>query len=362
MPLYNRATTVRAAIDSVLAQTFADFELIIIDDGSSDGSAEVVASIADPRVILVRLGSNRGGNAARNEGIRRARSDIVSFLDSDDLYLPNKLAHVAATFAARPGLGGMIDSFKKRSARKGERICHNPDLDDPHAILKALFDRRLWKSTPGISVSRDAALRAGLFDESLRRRQDFDFLVRLIDSADFVSVSTITWVKMTSDDSISGALDNFMPGFMAFWDRHPLYYDDPDFRIGFAADLVRHYAQELQRGRFGLLARDIAPVRRKIGWSGLVRSIALGIGELIRLRRHRQSLGQVWTHRSERRERLEAARQRAPDLAGQGDPEITWSHEERERPFPRRHADRVRARKRIRYQARMSFLAKWTKL
>jgi glycosyltransferase involved in cell wall biosynthesis len=309
MPLYNRAATVRAAIDSVLAQTFADFELIVVDDGSTDGSADVVAAIGDPRLMLVRLGSNGGGNAARNEGIRRARGRIVSFLDSDDLYLPNKLAHVAAAFAARPSLGGMIDSFRKQSTRKGERMCLNPDLEDPHAILKALFDRRLWKSTPGISVSRDAALRAGLFDESLRRRQDFDFLVRLIDTADFVSMSTVTWVKTVSEDSISGALDSFMPSFMEFWDRHPRYYDDPDFRIGFAADLVRHYVSALRRGRFGLFARDIAPIRRKIGWGGLIGSIALGVGELNRLRRHRQGLGQIWSKRSERGERLEAARQ-----------------------------------------------------
>jgi len=106
----------------------------------------------------VRLDSNQGANAARNEGLRQAYGRIVSFLDSDDLYLPHKLATVTATFAARPGLGGMVDSFRKLSPRKGVRMCRNPDLHDRHAILAALFDRRLWKSTSGISVVLSSAV------------------------------------------------------------------------------------------------------------------------------------------------------------------------------------------------------------
>src|SRR5438093_5222124 len=147
MPVYNRAASVRAAIDSVLTQTFTHFELLVVDDGSTDGSGDVIAAIGDPRIMLVRLDNNRGANAARNEGLRQARGRIVSFLDSDDLYLPHKLATVAATFAAQPGLGCMVHSFRKLSPRKGVRMCRNPDLHDRRAILAALFGRRLWKST-----------------------------------------------------------------------------------------------------------------------------------------------------------------------------------------------------------------------
>jgi glycosyltransferase involved in cell wall biosynthesis len=151
MPVYNREATVLAAIDSVLAQSFTYFALVVVDDGSTDGSAAVVAAIGDARIRLVRLPANQGANAARNEGLRQARGKIVSFLDSDDLYLPHKLATVAATFAARTGLGGMVDSFRKLSPRKGVRMCRNPDLHERQPILAALFGRRLWKSTSGIS-------------------------------------------------------------------------------------------------------------------------------------------------------------------------------------------------------------------
>ena len=73
MPVYNRAASVRAAIDSVLTQTFTHFELLVVDDGSTDGSGDVVTAIGDPRIRLVQLGQNRGANAARNEGLRQAR-------------------------------------------------------------------------------------------------------------------------------------------------------------------------------------------------------------------------------------------------------------------------------------------------
>ena len=68
MPVYNRAASVRAAIDSVLTQTFTHFELLVVDDGSTDGSGDVIAAIGDPRIMLVRLDNHRGANAARNEG------------------------------------------------------------------------------------------------------------------------------------------------------------------------------------------------------------------------------------------------------------------------------------------------------
>src|SRR5262245_48081752 len=73
MPLYNREKTIARAIDSVLAQSFVDFELIVVDDGSTDRSVDVVAGIVDPRLRLVRVPANRGANAARNQGIRRAQ-------------------------------------------------------------------------------------------------------------------------------------------------------------------------------------------------------------------------------------------------------------------------------------------------
>jgi GT2 family glycosyltransferase len=90
IPLYNKAPHVRRALDSVAAQTFTDFEAIVVDDGSTDGGARAVAEFADPRFRLVSQ-RNAGPGAARNRGIREARGELLAFLDADDEWLPDFL-------------------------------------------------------------------------------------------------------------------------------------------------------------------------------------------------------------------------------------------------------------------------------
>src|ERR1700752_954638 len=102
MPVYNRAATVGRAIQSVLSQEFQDFELIVVDDGSTDGTPDVVGSFADPRLPLIRLPATAGGNGARNRGIDPATAPLITFLDSGDHYLPNKLEFAVRYLENRP--------------------------------------------------------------------------------------------------------------------------------------------------------------------------------------------------------------------------------------------------------------------
>lgn len=104
IPLYNKADTIERAVRSVLAQTFPQFELIIVDDGSTDGGAEVVRSISDPRIRLIRK-ENGGVSSARNAGIEASKFEYVTFLDADDEYLPDCLETYRVLIEKYPAVG-----------------------------------------------------------------------------------------------------------------------------------------------------------------------------------------------------------------------------------------------------------------
>jgi glycosyltransferase involved in cell wall biosynthesis len=266
LPVHNRADVLPRAIESVLGQELGEFELFVVDDGSSDGSANVAESFGDGRVHVIRLATNRGGNAARNEGIRAATAPLIAFLDSDDRYLPNKLSSVAAEFERRPNLDLLVDSFVKvqpPGARSAEVVRRNPVIHDRELFRTALFTRRLWKATPAITARRDAALQA-MFDESLRRLQDFDFLIRVSKAGNCASTDQVLWVKHWDSNAISGQ-DNMIQANVELVRRHPEYLATPAYRPGLAYALRLSAWRRLKRGDFRGIGRDLRSLADAFG-------------------------------------------------------------------------------------------------
>jgi len=273
LPVHNRADVLPRAIDSVIAQELADFELIVVDDGSTDESATLVQSFADDRIRLIRLDKNRGGNVARNEGIRAARSPLIAFLDSDDRYLPNKLSTIVGEFERRPGLDLLVDSFIKiqpPGSRKAQVVRSNPVIDGRELFRTALFTRQLWKATPAITVRREVALKAP-FDETLRRLQDFDFLIRASEFANCASTDQVLWVKYWDAGAIS-AQDNMIPANVELVRRHPEYLRNAAYRPGLAYALRLSAWRRVKKGDFAGIARDLRNL-----------AAAFGTGEAARL-------------------------------------------------------------------------------
>ncbi|MDQ3078182.1 MAG: glycosyltransferase family 2 protein [Pseudomonadota bacterium] len=303
MPVHNRAAEVRRAIDSVLAQDFADFELIVVDDGSTDATCEAVTAVGDPRVKLIRLGSNQGSNPARNRGIEAASAPLLAFLDSDDVYLPCKLGVVVGMFGERPGMDVLVDSFTKEfpaDQRRAPAPRDNPVIDDTEAFAEALFGRRLWKATPAITVRRDAAMRAGLFDESLKRLQDFDFLIRLTRTARCAATDRVLWTKCWTAGAISDDLHNYVPATIALCRRHPAYAANPRYRVGLARDVSRHLARLLARGRVADALRDARLLGREFELLPLLAMLLSGAREMITRRAEKIAISRSPAVRIER--------------------------------------------------------------
>ena len=281
MPAYNRARLIGRAIQSVLAQHLEDFELIVVDDGSNDETAAVARGFDDPRVKVIELGQNRGGNAARNAGIRSAGAPLIAFLDSDDSYLPNKLSRVVGEFEARPELDLLVDSFIKLCAPGAKRPKINrvnPQISSTEEFRRRLFARELWKPTSAVTVRREAAIRAGMFDESVKRRQDMEFLIRLTEFANCAATGDILWVKSWSPDSISAG-DQFLASTLDLVQRHPEYLKERLYRVGLGRDLARYLLRQIRHGRFRRALGDAKRISGAFGPLGASKLLIQGVVE-----------------------------------------------------------------------------------
>jgi glycosyltransferase involved in cell wall biosynthesis len=175
IPTYNRADLVRQAVASVAAQTYRDFEIVVVDDGSTDSTGEVLS--AGPELRLLRHGRRRGVSAARNTGIKAARGRWLAFLDSDDLWLPDKLARQIFLLESQPEL--LICQTEETWVRRGVKM-NKPATHRKAAgriFLPSLA--RCMISPSAVILHRQLLARHGGFDETLPAAEDYDLWLRL---------------------------------------------------------------------------------------------------------------------------------------------------------------------------------------
>lgn len=196
IPTRDRSTLVTThALPSALAQEGVAFEVIVVDDGSSDGTAAAVASLADPRVRLLRHEAARGVSAARNTGIASARGEWLAFLDDDDLWSPGKLERQLA--AARSEGASWTYARAIVVGANAEPLYSHP-LPDGATIAEALESGNVVPGGPSNVVARtDLVREVGGFDETLGQGEDWDVWLRLARAGrpavcDEVLVATLT--------------------------------------------------------------------------------------------------------------------------------------------------------------------------
>lgn len=243
-PTHNRREKVLRAVESVLAQSFTRFEHIVVDDGSTDGTAAALAEIRDPRLIYVGA-KWRGANAARNAGIERARAPIVTFLDSDDVFLPNRLEHALARFEENPSLEVLISSYVSLKGGRATKCANREAWLGPSMLERALVAQTIFIAGSAITVRRDALLAIGGYDSDVTRMQDRELLLRFARRCGALLSECIDWEKHNSQNSISSRRDGYVEAYANLMCKHPYiaeaYPDIPPYMVArqLIADLLR---------------------------------------------------------------------------------------------------------------------------
>ena len=177
MPVFNGAAYLGQAIDSVLAQTFTDFELLVVDDGSTDSSAVLAAAYGDPRLRLVKNEGNQGLPFSRNRGVELARGEYIAFLDSDDVALPSRLTQQLEYLRANPAVAGVGANAQPINA---DGTVRGADWACPGdaAACKAHLLFGAYINTSTFTVRRQVLLDCR-FDPERALCEDYDLYIRL---------------------------------------------------------------------------------------------------------------------------------------------------------------------------------------
>ena len=213
IPTFNRAKILPKAIDSVLQQTYKDYEIVVIDDGSTDDTKEVLMRYGDK--IIYRFQENKGISSARNRGIEIARGRYIALLDSDDYWLPEKLEKQVACFQKNPSyrmVATRCSSFKVdgnfTSSEPKEEIKKKSRSGKSGWIYKELFYKNFIR-TSSVLIEQECFKKIGTFDETLYCCNDVDMWIRIAKEYEVGFINDILTVytdnpKGISNDGLAG--------------------------------------------------------------------------------------------------------------------------------------------------------------
>jgi glycosyltransferase involved in cell wall biosynthesis len=246
MPVYGVERFVADAVESVLAQSFTDFELLIVDDMSPDNSMAICETFDDPRIRIIRHRENRGLAGARNTGIRHARGELLAFIDSDDCWRPDKLARHVEHLATCPQVGvsfsrsAFIDEENRPNhcyqmprltgIEPGYYLCRNPIGNGSAPVIRrAVFD------AIGYEDDYHGIAEDWFFDERLRRSEDIECWIRIALTTDWQIEGipeALTLYRLNAGGLSANLLQQFeswqqviektrryAPDFIAQWER-----------------------------------------------------------------------------------------------------------------------------------------------
>ncbi|EDX84168.1 glycosyl transferase, group 2 family protein [Synechococcus sp. PCC 7335] len=204
VPVYNGAQTIHATLESVFQQTAQDFELIVIDDGSTDSTLEVVSKFDDPRLRVFSY-CNAGVATSRNRGVDHASGKYISFIDADDLWTPKKLALQLEALESTPE-AAVAYSWTNYIDQEGRFIDKAQRVDFSGDVYAELLLRDFLESASNVTIRHQVFLEFGGFDLSLTGAADWDFFLRLAKHYSFVAVPHLGVLYRLLSSSMSANL------------------------------------------------------------------------------------------------------------------------------------------------------------
>ncbi len=218
LPTYNRAKTLARAMQSVLAQSYTNLELIVVDDCSTDNTSEIVATFRDPRVLYLPSRERLGVSRARNLGIRHARGNFIAFQDSDDEWRVEKLAKQIQVFEVQGSGTAMVvcgDLFVNYYSMSFLGV----DSDEAVVDVTTQAVIRL-PPAPCWLVSRKLLEQAGPFDEKIYCYEDWELALRLTDYGRILMINEPLTLRQRTPNSLAATEINFIPNLKRILELH----------------------------------------------------------------------------------------------------------------------------------------------
>lgn len=205
IPAFNNGARIRAAMDSALGQTFRDVRIVVIDDGSTDGTRGIVKQyLGDyPGKVRYVYQENKGPASARNRGLKESQGKYIAFLDADDTWLPEKLAQQVSVLEGNPGAGFVYTNnyFVDEKGLVINDYVRKIKLTRGDVLLDLFLDHFIM--TPGVMMRRDCLEETGLFNETLRVGEDYEFFLRLAQKFQAEVIEEPLWNRTVIADSLS---------------------------------------------------------------------------------------------------------------------------------------------------------------
>lgn len=217
IPIYNGEKTIKETIISVLNQTFADFELIIINDGSDDATLEIVQNIKDPRIQVFSY-ANAGLSASRNRGVAKAKGEFISFIDADDLWTPNKLELQLKALQDHPQ-AAVAYSWTDWIDQSGQFLRAGGHITVNGNAYEKLLIRDFIESGSNTLIRKQALDEVGGFDPSVTPPEDWDMWLRLAEKYEFITVEEPQVLYRISPNSASFDVEKMEAGSLKVIER-----------------------------------------------------------------------------------------------------------------------------------------------